>query len=43
MEAVLMMHDRRHPGIIREYLEALTELPNSAFQATLPPKQPMEA
>lgn len=22
MEAVLMMHDRRHPGIIREYLEA---------------------
>lgn len=43
MEAVLMMNDRRHPGIIREYLQALTELPNTVLQATLPPKQAMEA
>lgn len=26
-EAVLMMHDRRNPGLIREYLQTLTERP----------------
>lgn len=30
MEAVLMMHDRRHPSLIREYLQTLLEQPQPA-------------
>lgn len=38
MEAVLMMHDRRHPSLIREYLQTLTESPQPAS----PPPPPLQ-
>lgn len=35
MEAVLMMHDRRHPNLIREYLQTLTEVPQQLSPAAM--------